>query len=216
MKQLIVIALFIVLTAFTTLVHASTITDVASFLLNFTNAGFQEPTIIFNETETTFDLSIQGKLVDHTIFSDDASFTEDFAFNWWRGNVTFSQTDGIINPDTVTAAISIYHQAGINRPHTGDQLKGAIYTLPATVLKQGDPQVTYGNTVNHPANHFDNYNGTFSVAGSNNNITGWTFTTKGAHSVVPEPSSFILFPIGVIVYVGCYSWRIRKKANINV
>lgn len=211
MRLHIVAAFLLMFSAFSNVAHAGIITDVGSFLSEFTNAGFLAPTIVLNETETTFDLSIQGALVDHTLLTDNGSFTSPFVLNFWRGNVTFSQTDGILNPDTVTAAITIFHQAGVDRPHPGDALQGNIFTFPANVLKQGDPAKIFGGTVAHPANHFDTYNGSFSVAGSANNITGWTFTTQGVHSV-PEPSSFVLFAIGFIGLVGSARGR-RKKAS---
>ena len=170
--------------------HAAAITDVLDFVKLFENAGFKKPTIVINETETTFDLSIQGGVVDHSWSSDTGTFTEDFVFNFWRGNVTFSQMDGLFSfPDTVTAALTIFHQAGIDRPHHGDLLKGNIFTFHATTLKQGDRMVDFGGVVSHPASHSDVYKGQFSVAGKDNKIGGWTFTAKGAH--VPEPSSII-------------------------
>jgi hypothetical protein len=208
MQSHIVAAFLVLFSAFSNVSHAGIITDVASLLMEFNKAGFQAPIIDLNETETTFDLSIQGKLVDHTLFPDDASFTQEFDLSFWKGHMTFSQTDGILNPDTVTAAITIFHKAGNERPHPGDVLKGHIFTFPATTLKQGDPAKNFAGTVAHPANHFDTCNGSFSVDGSANNINGWSFTTTGVHAV-PEPSSVVLFAIG---FIG-YACGRRKKAS---
>ncbi len=195
---------------FSPTVSASLILDAASFALNFQAAGFQAPTIIMNETESTFDLAITGSLVDYTFGDNTASFTESFTLNFWRGSVTFGQVDGQINPDSVTASINMYHQAGINRPHPGDALKGGIFTFPSRTLRQGDPAVSFGTLVSHPGNgHNDNYyDGLFSVAGNNNNITGWNYNLKAVH-VVPIPATVWLFGSGLLGLIGIAR---RKRA----
>ena len=194
MKNKTLAVALITITLFSQQTKASLITGIASLIEEFTNAGFQAPLITKIDTETNFQLSIQGLLVDHTLLSDDASFSETFQFDFWRGTLAFSQTDGIINPDTVTAGASIFHQA---RPHPSDSLQGGIFTVPAKALVQGDAQYTFSGIVDHPLNHKDKYDGFFSVTGASDNITGWTFVLNGRH--VPEPSTLLLFLAVILI-----------------
>ena len=182
--------------------EANLITTAVGLGLEFVNAGFKSPTIVMNETEKTFDLSIQGSIVDHSLGDDTGSFSsEPFQLDFWRGTFTFSQVDGQINPDSVTAGMSIFHQAGINRPHPGDALKGSIFTVPAAVRVNGNPALSFGGTVTHPSNDFDEYSGGFSVTGTGTEITGWSFRLIGKH-VVPLPAAVWLFGSGLLGLLG--------------
>jgi hypothetical protein len=188
----------------------ATIVDIASFLLSFDTADFARPTIIMNETETTFDLAITGSLVDHEFDDDTGSFSDEFILDFWRGNVTFGQVDGQINADSVTASISMWHQAGINRPHSGDVLRGDVFTFPSATLVRGDPDKTFGTTVRHQMFHNDRYyDGLFHVTGTGTSITGWNFTLKAEH--VPEPGTWLLLATGGMGFLG-RSWWQRKRA----
>lgn len=182
--------------------NAIPILDVATFLMNFDTADMKQPTsLIMNETESTFDLAITGSIVDHELDDDTGSFSAPIVLNFWRGDVTFGQVDSQTGLDSVTASISLFHQAGLNRPHPGDALKGDIFTFPSTTLTAGAADVPFGKPVPHRhintgrAFHTDRYyDGLFHVTANGSNITGWNFNMKALH--ISEPPVLALMIIG--------------------
>ncbi|RCJ36942.1 hypothetical protein A6770_15055 [Nostoc minutum NIES-26] len=144
----------------------------------FTNNGFEKPSITLNETETTFDLSILGKPVNGT-----GSFDTDFVSDFWRGKLSFSQTDPIFASDTLSAGLSIFHQAGIDRPHSGDALKGVIYTKAITINSNAAGTTSkllsssFNGKVKHPSEHFDEYSGILSANVAANTVLGNIYRT---------------------------------------
>jgi hypothetical protein len=205
---------------------AITITDGIALVQLFTANNFQAPTVNITDNEQLFILSVQGQAVDHTIFDDSGGFTTDFAFNFWRGSMTFSAVDGFINVDSVTRAVTIHHQAGIDRPHTGDDLMGDTYTLGSSTLiadtATGSRTLPTGPvSVDHPhSGHKDLYQSTFTVSSApgNSNITGWTFEFRGTHpdSVpgVPDAgNSFVLLGGGMLIIASMHS-LVRRRPTI--
>jgi hypothetical protein len=206
--------------------NAITITDGIALVQLFTANNFQAPAVNITDNEQLFILSVQGKAVDHTIFDDSGGFTTDFAFNFWRGSMTFSVIDGFINVDSVTRAMTIRHQAGIDRPHTGDDLMGTTYTLgSSTVIADtatGSRTLPTGPIeVDHPhSGHKDFYSSSLTVSSApgSSNITGWTFEFRGTHpdSVpgVPDAGNgFVLLGGGMLIIASLHSLVRRRQAT---
>ena len=180
--------------------------------------GAAPPVVTVNETEVHLDMSIIAGKVECGSFSDltCSAFTVPFAFNFWRGNLVFTpnDSDNFFGSDTLTAAGQVFHQAGVQRPHPTDQLMGDIFTFSdlldgssatASGPISGTPvPVTFKNH-NGPPTQFDRYevhlDGQAITHLTGNEISAWTFTMTGDHvtSQVPEPASFSLVGLGILL-----------------
>lgn len=160
----------------------------------FAGNGFLTPIVTVRETETRLKLSIVSTgSVDHTNLDDSGAFsTGAVALDFWRLALSFSAVDGFFVNDSLAIGGSIYHQAGINRPHAGDALSGDIYTF-TTTLDSITRSYSNKATESHPAAHSDVYSAAalITTPSGSSNITSWSFTLTGLHPV-PLPAALAL------------------------
>lgn len=167
----------------------------------FKDAGFTPPNITFSETESTLTLIVQGAAP-----TGKHALSQDFVSDYWRGKLLFSESEIWRQSDSVSVSASIHHQAGNQRPHATDALKGSVCAAAQLSIDTATAGTTAASTagpttktVIHEAGHSDRYVSTLTtnnhIGSFVNDILTWTFKLEGFHDDHP-PLQASLMPQG--------------------